>query len=79
MINLTGIKDIEFEATCSGDGECFCWEVDKETYIKIKGWDDELSPYDMITENLFRIYPNDIFGFSYEECKKKIKIIWKDI
>ena len=88
-MNLTGIKEIEFNAICSGDGECFCWEVDKETYIKIKGWDNAFSPYDCVkldfTEDMkpimksdrFRIYPDDIFGYTDEGNEKKIYIKWE--
>jgi len=87
-INFIGHPNIEFEAYCTGDGESFCWEVDKETYIRIKGW-DEFSPYACIKcvfddngnpvakSDTFRIYPSDIFGFSNTEIKRKIKISWE--
>ncbi len=89
MINFTGIKEIEFKAKCGGDGECFCWIVDKETYIKIKGWDELNSPFDCLVwdfdkdgemaipkSDKYRIYPNDIFGFS-DNGTKTISIKWE--
>lgn len=90
-LDFTGIPKIEFEAICTGDGESFCWEVDKETYLRIKGWNDELSPFDcaiidfdentkvIMKSDKFRIYPNDIFGLGNEKNKKMIKIEWQDI
>jgi hypothetical protein len=88
--DFSGHKDIEFIGICTGDGECFCWEVDKATYIKIKGWDKEKAIFncvdvnfqldyeDMKESNRFRIYPDDIFGFSSKN-KKKISIKWEDV
>jgi hypothetical protein len=83
------MSKVEFEGICSGDGESFCWEVDKETYIRICGWDDDSSPYKCIdidfdedlnpvmNSDIFRIYPDNIFGHS-NEVKKKFCIEWED-
>ena len=30
------MNKFEFDGIPSGDGECFCWDVDKETYIRIR-------------------------------------------
>lgn len=38
-------KSTSFEGVLSGDCECFCWEVTKETYIAMFGqeyYDDEI-------------------------------------
>jgi len=29
---------IEFAGIATGDCECACWEVDRETFIKLKGY-----------------------------------------
>ena len=88
MINFVGINEVEFRGCCSGDGESFCWEVDKETYLKIKGV-SEVDPYDSIItglddelnpiakSNRFRIYPDDIFGFSDSKKERKIYVRWE--
>lgn len=70
--------EITFEGTPSGDGGCFCWEVDEETYKQIYGesaWklEKELEEYD---ETPWRLYP----GVFFEGNKKqKVTIIVEKI
>lgn len=49
-----------FEGTPSGDDESFCWDVDKETFIKINGREPKEYEKSMIDEELYRIYPGDL-------------------
>ncbi len=72
--DITTNKVIEFIGTPSGDGESFCFDVDEENFIKVKG---ELpNEYDECYQgaNLFRIYPDYFFGFDEPKCKIKISI-----
>jgi hypothetical protein len=42
---------IEFIGKNTGDGECFCWDVDKENFIKVKGKEPgifDYEPYGMV-------------------------------
>ena len=56
------VKRVEFEGIPSGDYECFCWAVDRETYVRIKGEEprefDENTPF---YPGLFKLYPSDLF------------------
>ena len=71
---------IQFEGVPSGDGECFCWEVDEETYKQIEGeasWklEKELKKDMKDTygdETPWRLYPGTIFRGNK---KQKITII----
>lgn len=67
--------DIEFVAIPSGDHEAFCWDVDRETFIKIKGNEPE-EDFDnsYFNKGLFRIYPDDFYGFDKPKCKIKLLI-----
>jgi hypothetical protein len=65
----------EFNAKASGDGECFCFLVDKETYIKICGeqqykdelkyleeFNDDLSgPLPFVEPTEWQLYPHEFF------------------
>lgn len=59
-------KHFEFEGEPDGDGECFCWNVDRETFVKIVGreptkW-DTLFTYDTDEVSGYRLYPSDLTG-----------------
>ena len=74
-------KIIEFEGINSGDYECFCWEVDIETFKRIKGKEPDIFDYSEIDDSDFdnykpigdkvRLYPDDIFS---KDSKVKVKI-----
>ena len=81
-------KEYEFTALNSGDGESFCFEVDKETFIKITGkqpHDFDYSNYDWDSDgNLIpdkqsplRLYPETLFGGFMKMVK--IKLIVEEI
>ena len=73
------MSEIEFEGVCGGDGESFCWMVDKETYIAIEGKESynlEKSYYDLNDKALLRLYPEsilDTMGIKSSD-KKKLRI-----
>ena len=72
-------KTIEFTGINSGDYECFCWNVDIETFKRIKGEEPDAFNYVEIDRsdidnykpigNKVKLYPNDIF-----KRNKRIKI-----
>ncbi|HEK9103308.1 TPA: hypothetical protein SUB30_004782 [Bacillus pseudomycoides] len=78
------MKEFEFDAINSGDGESFCFEVDEDTYKKIKG--DEIDPYDYSKQEWvdgdyipdknspLRIYPNDLFGDTDNKVSIKLTV-----
>lgn len=74
------MQQFQFVGTPSGDYESFCWDVDFDTYVLIKG--EEPGQYDRSinfedytgkdfyrNDNMYRIYPNDLF-----KSKKKLII-----
>lgn len=83
------MKTIKFRGTVSGDGESFCFDVDRGTFISVvkrepEGWDDyqcgeyveqngELK-FIPGDSNKCRLYPNDLFGYSKEEIEVELKI-----
>lgn len=77
-------KITEFNGIPSGDNEAFCWDVDKETFIKING--EKPSKYDksFFNKNTYRLYPNDTFRKNKDNCNDKftkpikIKIEWEE-
>lgn len=79
----------KFIGEFSGDGECFCWEVDIKTYIKITK--EEPDVYDYVERdysegffepkpkgNLVKLYPSNIFGHD-NEGKYEIEIKFKKL
>jgi hypothetical protein len=71
---------IEFEGVPSGDYESFVWNVDEETYEKIKGkrpnkYDYALFPSQYETPE-YMIYPDDIFRYLIGDYEKDTKIIF---
>lgn len=67
------VKEFKFRAFPSGDHEAFCFDVDRETFIKIKGNAPEVRDASCYRKGKFRIYPGDIFD-SKNELKIKIKV-----
>ncbi len=78
----------QFEGKPSGDGECFCFEVDVETYKAICGLEDYYStksyrevwaeengtPY---PDEPWRIYPGKLFGNKWK--KLRITITYEEV
>lgn len=64
----------EFEGIPSGDCESFCWDVNKETYVKIKNKQPDRFDKSKSNKGLYRIYPDDFYGFDKPNCKMKINI-----
>lgn len=82
-------KEFKFTAVNSGDGESFCFEVDRETFRKVMKRDPEdfmdyvkgefIDAEDGTTfkpenENALRIYPDSLFGGFKEKVKIKITV-----
>jgi hypothetical protein len=79
------MSKFEFNAKAAGDGECFCFFVDKETYIKFCGeqsYVDELNyleesntdvmgPLPFEEPTVWKLYPHHFFKSG---SKLKIKI-----
>jgi len=80
---VVNLKEIEFVGVTSGDGECFMFKVDEDNFKKATGnnpadwdnanqeWDRELKLY-VPKGDVFKLYPNDIFGDSGEKLKVKV-------
>ena len=77
----------KFIGTLSGDGECFCWEVDKGTFENIVGrksdtfdykkvdWKDINNPKPI--GDILALYPDHIFY--HEKGKYEIEIKFRKI
>ena len=50
-----------FKGIKSGDYESFCFDVDKETFIKIKGEEPNKFDKSYFNEGKYRLYMEDIF------------------
>lgn len=58
------VKNYKFQGVPSGDHESFCWDVTKETFITITGEEpDERWDKSYFYKGLYRLYPNDLYGF----------------
>ena len=80
-------ETVTFEGIPGGDSECFCWEVDEETYKRFegeRGWriEKELRESYRVdgmieeAEAPWRLYPDDIF---VDNKKVKITITIEEI
>lgn len=71
------MKKFEFIGAPSGDGVQFCWDVDFDTFVLIKEEVptkcdrainfDPSDENDLYFDNLYRIYPDDLFRNHYEQ------------
>lgn len=66
--------DIEFTGIASGDGDSFCWDVDKKTYERLLGEKPRKGKQSIFNNGLYRIYPDDFYGFDNPKCKIKLSI-----
>lgn len=66
-------KIFEFIGEPSGDGESFCWDVDRETFTRVTN--KEPSQFDECGNNLFKLYPDDLYELDKYYTKHKMKII----
>lgn len=62
-------KTIEFEGVPSGDYESFCWDVSKDTFERVEGYEPTELDKSFFNEGMYRLYPNVIF-----ESNKRLKI-----
>ena len=86
------MNKIEFVGELGGDNECFCFWVDKETYIKIHGqedydreveyindWNKDIPTCPRKIEEEMKIYPGTLFGYQNSGKKMKIKIEFEEV
>jgi len=76
------MSKIEFTGTPSGDCESFCWEVDYDTFVRLKNtipqkYDkaidfDKTDGIFVYKNNAYKIYPDDFFK---DKRGQKITII----
>ena len=84
---MKGRSEVTFEGTESGDSECFCWEVDEETFREIVGEESYQNELDTradisgLENEPWRIYPGEVTGrVGYgNQPKKKFTIIVEDL
>ncbi|CAK0743189.1 hypothetical protein CCP1ISM_160018 [Azospirillaceae bacterium] len=74
-------------AKISGDGECFCFSVDIETYIKLFGkekYDQEVKfqkescdeiGMEYEERTIWHVYPNQLLGLIGKDKEVKLEII----
>lgn len=83
------LKIIKFRGTNSGDGEAFCFDVNRETFVRIVGrepedWDDYQSG-DFVEQDgelrfipddpdKCKVYPYDLFGDSDKQVEVEIRV-----
>ena len=60
-------KKVEFIGTPSGDHECFCFDVNKKTFIQIVGKNPDKYDRSKFNKGKFRIYPQQLFGSDTKE------------
>lgn len=80
------MKKFTFEGILSGDGECFCFKVDKETWIRINGqqdYDYEIAyqkaacaeiGQEYVEPTHMLLYPGDIFYYNDGEGDQHNKV-----
>lgn len=47
---MTKLFEVVFDGINSGDCECQCWAVDRETFTRLEGYDPEPDLTDVVTE-----------------------------
>ena len=82
------METFEFVGTSSGDGECFCFSVDIETFIKLYGkayyeeelryrkecYDEVPSLYESRKEEYLNPTSMDVYPSKFFKSDKKLKI-----
>lgn len=83
------MKTIKFRGTNSGDGEAFCFDVDRETFINVtqrepEDWDNYQSggfveqdgglKFIPDDPDKCRLYPYDLFGDSDKQVEVEIRV-----
>ena len=56
------VMEVTFEGIPSGDYECFCWDVDRETFIRVTGREPESYDESSFHEGLYMLYPSTAMG-----------------
>jgi len=63
------MKRVEFEGIPSGDCECFCWDVDHETFVRLTGREPDEYEGSKFNEGKYRLYPNELWPFEKKPTK----------
>lgn len=72
------MKIHEFEGIPSGDSECFCFYVARDTFVKIMGHEpDEYDSHQVGSNELFSLYPDDLFKHTHN--KFKITVSYEEV
>jgi len=77
------MKEVEFTFVQSGDGECFCYNVDHKTYVKYKMfYHEENEHFDKNMDGTYRLYPGDFIPGIVNKAtsrhhKVKVKMIFE--
>ena len=72
-------KIYEFEAIPSGDGECFCFDVDKKTFKRLKkesgihSFKMDQAWNSLLNKGMYGVYMGDLIGWLGTDFNKKIK------
>lgn len=69
--------ETEFFGHISGDYECECFDVPKETFIKIKGMKPDRFDKSWFNKGMYRIYLSDIMNMAYTDKQKQCIIKMK--
>lgn len=73
-MDKTENKTYEFVGIPSGDGSSFCWDVDKETFIRITSKKPDRFDKSDYNKGLYKIYPNEFHGMDHVKCKLTISV-----
>lgn len=72
------MRRVEFEGYPSGDGECFCWDVDEATFRRLTGNEPCESDAAVFTRGAYMLYPRDVFGRSSCRAKMRFRIEFEE-
>lgn len=70
----TELRSISFEGIPSGDNESFCWDVTRETFIRVTGAEpDEEHDASYFNRGRFRLYPRDVLPVTDTQGNRSYK------
>lgn len=69
------IKSVTVEGIKSVDYDCFCLDVDKPTYLRIKNQEPDEYDISYFNNGMFRLYPSDLTGIENNRVRMTIDIL----
>lgn len=66
--------NIEFVGISSGDYESYCFDVDKETFVRLEGREPRQGERSYFNNGLYRFYPFNNSLDRLGKCKVKITV-----